>query len=193
MNSVPRETSEQLDRLADLVRIWTPKINLISRSSIEDFKTRHMEDSLQVAEAVTDAWTWCDLGSGGGFPGLVVAIRHPQTQVTLIESDQRKCVFLRHASRELGLAVTVANARIEDAVPTRANAVSARALAPLSRLIPMALRHGAAGARYVFPKGASFRQELDAARRDWSFEIDVRPSRTEKEAVILILENIERV
>lgn len=192
MSGVSRETSERLSKLADLVRAWTPKINLISKSSVGDLETRHIIDSLQVAEAANNVRAWCDLGSGGGFPGLVVAIVHPEIRVTLIESDQRKCVFLRHASRELGLSVTIRNARIENAEPTGADIVSARALAPLSQLIPLAVRHGSSDARFIFPKGASFRQELDAIRCDWSFEIDVRPSKTEKEAVILVLGNVER-
>lgn len=193
MTPVSRETTDRLRLLEDLVRAWTPRINLVSRASIDEIRNRHIADSLQVSDVVASPARWCDIGSGGGFPGLVIAICHEDTAVTLIESDHRKSVFLRHAANRLGVQVTIVTGRIEQVQPCAADIVSARALAPLDRLIPLARRHAGPNARFVFPKGARYRDEIAAARRHWSFEIDVRPSRTDKEAVILILENLERV
>ena len=189
---VSRETTEQFERLDTLVRLWNSKINLVSKVTIEELQTRHIADSVQVSEAVEQSKNWADLGSGGGFPGLVVAICKPKTSVTLVEADQRKAVFLRRAVSELGLNARVLSSRIEDIEPLSADVISARALAPLDKLIPLAVRHGRPETRYVFPKGARFREEIAAVRRTWRFEIDVRPSRTDKEAVILIMERIER-
>ena len=193
MSDVSRETSQALIRFEALVRAWSPKINLVAKSTLPEIASRHIADSAQVAEMCPDADTWCDLGSGGGFPGIVVAILLPETRVTLIESDARKAVFLRHAARELGLTADVLNTRIEAAIPAGAEVVSARALAPLDRLLPLAQRHGRKGTRYLFPKGARYRDEIAAARETWSFDIDVRPSKTDNEAVILCLENLSRV
>ncbi|WP_375260289.1 16S rRNA (guanine(527)-N(7))-methyltransferase RsmG [Palleronia sp.] len=190
--SVSRETEARCARLAALVRRWNPRINLVSKSSLEDLETRHIADSLAVASSVSDVRTWVDLGSGGGFPGLVVSICKPDAQVTLVESDQRKAVFLRRASSELGLNVAVRASRIEEVPPLLPDAISARALAPLDRLLALAVPHGRADTRYVFPKGARYREEIEAARKNWRFDIDVQPSKTDKEAVILVMENIER-
>lgn len=189
---VSRETTAQFERLENLIRLWNPKINLVSKTTIEDLRTRHIADSLQVAEAAEHCDTWADLGSGGGFPGLVVAICKPEADVVLVEADQRKAVFLRRAVGELGLNARVVSSRIEEIEPLRSDVISARALAPLEKLIPLALRHGRPDTRYVFPKGARFREEIEIARRSWRFEIDVRPSRIDKEAAILIMERIER-
>ena len=157
---------------------------------MDALETRHLEDGVQVAETIESCKTWADLGSGGGFPGLVVAICKPEARVTLVESDQRKAVFLRRAAAELKLNVAVQSARIESIPPLLTDVISARALAPLDRLIPLAYRHGRHDTRYVFPKGSRYKEELSEARKNWRFEIDVLPSRTDKDAVILIMENI---
>lgn len=190
--NVSRETQTQFARLAALVRLWNPRINLVSKASLGDLEARHIADSVQAACSVPYARTWVDLGSGGGFPGLVVAICNPETQVTLIEADQRKAVFLRRASSELDLNVIVRASRVEEVPPLLPDTISARALAPLDKLLALAIRHGRPDTRYVFPKGARFRDEIEAARKNWRFEIDVQPSKTDKEAVILVMENIER-
>lgn len=190
--NVSRETEAKFTCLAALVRLWNPKINLISKTTLADLETRHVADSVQVAYTVPDARTWVDLGSGGGFPGLVVAICKPEAHVTLVESDQRKAVFLRRVSSELDLNVTVRASRAEEVPPLLPDAISARALAPLDKLLALAARHGRQDTRFVFPKGVRYRDEIAAARKSWRFEIDVQPSTTDKEAVILVMENIER-
>ncbi|TRD22782.1 16S rRNA (guanine(527)-N(7))-methyltransferase RsmG [Palleronia caenipelagi] len=194
MTHVSRETQERLEEFADLVRQWNPRINLVARSTLADLWARHVEDSLQVSLIpAEDVSAWCDIGSGGGFPGVVVAIARPEISVTLIESDLRKATFLRHACRTLSLNARVLSDRIENVEPQAAPVVSARALAPLTDLLGLASRHGMATTRYLFPKGVRHEEEIRIARKDWSFHIDLIPSAIEKGSVILDLQRVQRV
>ena len=193
MTQVSRETLDRLASFESLVKKWSRKINLVSCSSLARVWERHILDSLQVEHLAAGGSTWADLGSGAGFPGLVVSICRPDVHVTLVEADQRKAAFLQHVAGELDLNARIVAERIERCGPLGADIVSARALAPLSDLLSLAVRHGRPSARFVFPKGKRHREEIDAARQDWSFRIDVQPSRTEKGAVILLMENISRV
>ena len=155
--NVSRETLADLEAFERLVRQWNPKINLVSKSSLEDIRTRHIEDSLQLYELNNRAGKWLDLGSGGGFPGLVLAIADKNgarsNQFHLVESDQRKCAFLQTAARELGLEVQIHSQRIEQLEPQEADVVSARALADLPSLLELAHRHMKPDAVAYFPKG----------------------------------------
>jgi len=139
---------------------------------------------------------WVDLGSGGGFPGLVVAImgmdQKSPANVTLVESDTRKCAFLRSVIRETGAPATVINDRIENTPPLQADILSARALADLSKLLSFADRHLAKSGMAIFPKGASWTNELSQAQRAWSFSHRVVKSRTETGPVILTITGIAR-
>ena len=191
--SVSRETCDRLQIYADLLRVWSKKINLVSPRTLETLESRHLEDSAQISPYAGHWSTWCDLGSGGGLPGLVVSIHNPDKQVTLIESDQRKSIFLKHVSRTLALKTTILNERIENTVAQSADIVSARALAPLHQLIPLAVRHAHPRTRFIFLKGAQWRTEVAEAQKTYRFDIDARPSITDKDAIVLILENIERV
>ena len=195
--NVSRETSEQLDRFEALLRRWNPRINLVSKTSLTDLRTRHTADSLQLYDLAPPGATWCDLGSGGGFPGLIVAIasaaRGDKRSFTLIESDQRKSAFLRTAVRELGLACAVLSQRIEIAQPQNADVLSARALADLPTLLFFAERHLAPGGTALFPKGATWKKELEDARRQWSFEAEAITSKTEPTAAILKINGVTRV
>ena len=136
---VSRETFARLETYVGLIQKWNPRINLVSRNSLDDLWIRHIEDSLQVARAIPMPDRWVDLGSGGGLPGLVAAIlaaeESPDTRFTLIESDQRKSVFLRTVARECDLNVQVISDRIEKAKPQKADVLSARALADLTTLL----------------------------------------------------------
>ena len=144
-SDVSRETFERLEVFSEVLTKWNPKINLVSRKSLEDLWTRHILDSVQVFEIAPNTKTWLDIGSGGGLPGIIVAIlaaeRSPETKVTLMESDQRKCAFLRNAARECGVQVTVKSQRIEEAEPESAGVMSARALADLDILLGYSERH----------------------------------------------------
>lgn len=196
--NVSRETFEELRAYEGLVRRWNSAINLVSKASIHSLWQRHIADSAQAFAALqtNTARSWVDLGSGGGFPGLVVAILakelQPELRVTLVESDLRKATFLRQAAQALSLSVTVHGVRIESLAPQNADILSARALAPLWDLLAHAERHLRKGGVAVFPKGARFAAELDDARKLWAFDVDAQPSLSDSEAAILVIRNIHR-
>lgn len=197
--TVSRETSERLARFCALVAKWNPAINLVSRASLKDLETRHLLDSMQLFQHLpAHAQRWADLGSGGGFPGLVVAIlaagAAPKLSVDLIESDRRKAAFLRTAAHDLGLEnVTVFAERIETVSQRHADVISARALAPLADLLGHAERHLAPSGIALFLKGAQHATEIDVALASWRFDVQKIPSRTDPQAVILKIGGIARV
>lgn len=182
---VPRGTLDRLTAYEALLRKWTPRINLVAKSTLDDLWTRHFRDSAQLAALAGPAETWADLGSGGGFPGLVVAMLRPDTHVTLVESDQRKATFLRAVARETDTPATVIAKRIEDVDPLATQVLSARALAPLPALLTFAERHLAPGGIALFPKGATWRDEVAKALESWRFDCEEYPSQTDPDGVIL--------
>lgn len=187
---VSRETLGRLKAYMEMVGRWNPRINLVSRATMPDAWRRHIVDSAQLwLHADPAATTWLDIGSGGGFPGLVVAIMapdlSPRLRVTLIDADQRKCVFLREAARQLEIAVTVLNQRVETLTPAGADVISARALAPLCDLLGHANRHLGKHGTALFLKGKMAQSEIDEAREKWSFEFDRLQSLTSSDGVIL--------
>lgn len=193
---VSRETMDRLEVFADRVRHWNQKINLVSKGSIPHLMERHILDSVQLL-SVLDApvESWADLGSGGGFPGLVLAIAGGGSlidRVTLVESDSRKCAFLIDTIRAMNLNAKVINDRIEATPGLAANVVSARALAPLDVLLGFAHSHLAPGGRAVFPKGIRHQEEIDAAAKVWDFSVEMKASTTEAGACVLVLESIAR-
>ncbi|GAB4381915.1 16S rRNA (guanine(527)-N(7))-methyltransferase RsmG [Albidovulum sp.] len=195
---VSRETLDRLEALAALLTRWNPRINLVSARTLPQLWTRHFLDSAQLLDlAPPAARHWADLGSGGGFPGLVVAIlaaeQRPGLAVTLVESDQRKAAFLQTAARTLGLDLRVVAARIEAVPPLAADILSARALAPLPVLLSHAERHLAAGGTALFPKGASLARELAEALESWRFSHKKIASLTDPDSVILSIGGISRV
>lgn len=196
--NVSRETSERLIMLANLLTKWNPRINLVSKSSLKELWTRHIFDSAQVFQlAAHPVAHWVDIGSGGGFPGLVVALMAPEhgtpKVVTLIESDQRKCAFLRTVLRETGVEGTVLAERIEKTKGQDADILSARALADLSTLFTFADHHLAPNGTALFSKGASWEKEVEMARESWSFNLDVITSKTDPNSVVLKVKDIQRV
>jgi 16S rRNA (guanine527-N7)-methyltransferase len=196
--NVSRETHFRLKTLLELIERWNPKINLVSAGSLSHGWNRHVLDSAQLwMVGGATKGSWLDIGSGGGFPGLVIAILAdelaPNFPVTLVESDRRKCVFLTEAARQLGVRVRVRSERIENMEAMAADVVSARALAPLSTLLQNASRHLASGGVALFPKGQSFRSELASARDHWHFNCEAIKSLTDPNAVVLRIENIEHV
>jgi 16S rRNA (guanine527-N7)-methyltransferase len=195
---VSRETLERLEIYATLLRKWNPAINLVAPSTLPGLWRRHFLDSAQILSlAPKGARSWVDLGTGGGFPGLIVAIlaaeARPEILLTCIESDQRKATFLRTVVRETGVDAIILPFRIENTPPQNADVVSARALAPLPRLLELAARHLNPAGLALFLKGAGYGRELEEALEKWSFAVDTIPSQTESEAVILKIGEIERV
>jgi 16S rRNA (guanine527-N7)-methyltransferase len=194
---VSRETFTLLEAYAALVRRWTPAINLVSKSTLDDLWRRHISDSAQLFTLCpASAVSWVDLGSGAGFPGLVVAVLakqlQPGLQVTLVEADLRKATFLRQAAQALNLTVTVRSERIETLPPQNADVLSARALAALPDLLVYADKHLRPDGLAIFPKGVRYKAELDQARIAWDFSVDTRSSLFESDAAILTIRNIHR-
>lgn len=197
LENVSRETLTLLREYEALVQKWTKKINLVSNRDAGQVWERHIVDSVQVYDLATKEGTWLDIGSGGGFPGIVAAIlakeESPDRAFTLVDSDQRKCAFLRTAARELGLNVKVLAERVEKIVPLSATVMSARALDDLDGLLAHAERHLAIGGTALFPKGATWKKEHEAAQKHWSYELEVIKSRTNPDATILKIKELSRV
>ena len=190
--SVSRETAERLDIVVGELQRWQQVRNLVAKSTLPQLWTRHVADSLQLAELGGDGPDWVDLGSGGGFPGLVVAATRPELRVHLVESDGRKCAFLRHAVRVAGLSATVHEGRIDSVLPRLGvpATVSARALADLPDLLDLAESMLMAGAVGLFPKGRGYAAELTRAEQAWRFTADILPSRTDPDARILRIRDV---
>ena len=198
MSFVSRETEGRLRTYQARLAKWQERINLVSPATVKDSWERHFEDSIQLLPLIPGkVRTLYDLGSGAGFPGLVLAVARPDISVTLVESDTKKCAFLSAVSRETGVAVTVENTRIEAAtrVLPPPDLITARALAALEILFsyvwPWA--EAAPDMIMIFPKGESWRTETEAARAaGWSFDVSETPSVTDKSARILVFTNLRK-
>ena len=195
---VSRETIERLEAYEALLKKWNPKINLVSRTTLDEIWHRHFADSAQMYQHIDASLkNWLDFGSGAGFPALVLATlaqeKAPELRFTLVESDQRKAAFLMTVSNALGLNATVITKRIEAVVPQKADIISARAVAALDKLLHWAAPHAHKSTVLLFPKGNSYESELTAARKHWHIEAEVIPSVTDSGAVILRIEDFERV
>lgn len=191
------DLQHRLGTFVGLVEKWNPSINLVSRDSLPLIWSRHIEDSLQLLDVLAcEPRLWLDMGSGGGFPGAVVAIaaraRGLKTSFVLAESDQRKAAFLRTVSRETGAGFEVLASRIEDLAPQDADVVSARALAPLTVLCGYANRHLSDDGVAIFPKGQNAEREVAEARNVWQFDLTTEPSRTDPNAKLLVLRGLRR-
>ncbi len=194
---VSRETSRRLETYAELLRTWQKSINLVAPSTVDDVWHRHFADSAQLlALAPVGAIRWLDLGSGAGFPGLVVGLllaERGECRLTLIESDARKCAFLREVIRQTGLGPLVAVDIVAERIETAANTtkvgvtdvISARALAPLDRLLGWCQPFFGPTTVALLPKGRDVAAEFVAARRLWAFEADLVASRTLKDGRIV--------
>lgn len=191
--AVSRETADKLDRFLTLVLAWNRTINLVGKQDEAQLRQRHLEDSLALLPHLPEGFERAiDLGSGGGFPGLVLAIatgRH----FDLVEADQRKAAFLREAARITGAPATVHALRIEAARLPPAPLVTARALAPLPTLLAWAAPLLAPGGVCVFPKGRTAGEELTEARRQWHMRVEQWSNPLAPDARILRLSEISRV
>jgi 16S rRNA (guanine527-N7)-methyltransferase len=194
---VSRETFERLEAYVALIEKWNPKINLVSKSSLPEIWDRHIWDSAQIFDIAVEGSVWADFGSGGGLPGIVLAIfakeLRPDMQFYLVESDQRKCAFLRNAVREIGLNVKVHAERIEVLDPIGASVISARALTDLNGLLEFVERHSAKNGVAILPKGETWEKEILQAQENWSFEYEEITSKTNNNAAILKIKEFARV
>ncbi len=194
--NVSRETKDKLDLLERELRRWQAIKNLVGPATLDRIWDRHIVDSLQLLDLAPEAKTWVDLGSGAGFPGLVLAIAGQERglKVHLVESNSRKCAFLRQIARLTGASAIVHEARLEVVIPSfvgKADVVSARALAALPQLLEWTEPMLKAGTIGLFPKGRDAESELTEARKRWTFKADILPSRTDSEARILRITSIE--
>ena len=189
--SVSRETEERLAVFVDLLDRWRGRINLIADSTFASVWTRHIADSAQLLALAPDAKRWLDMGSGAGFPGLVVAIQlagMPGAIVHCVESNQRKCAFLSEAARATGAAAAIHPARVETIEPDSlgpVDAVTARAFAPLPLALKLARPWIERGAIAVFPRGESARDQIAALPEANDYAIEALPSVVTRKAAIL--------
>jgi 16S rRNA (guanine527-N7)-methyltransferase len=198
LTPVSRETAERLDQFVELLLRWQGAVQLVAKSTLPQLWTRHVADSLQLLDLAPGAKVWADLGSGGGFPGVVLAIalkEKPGAQIHLIESDQRKGAFLREAVRALELPAMIHVKRIEE-IPAGAlpglEAITARALAPLPELLEIAAPLMQSGAKGLFMKGANVENELTEATKSWKILSTLVPSKTDAAGRIVIVERALR-
>ena len=192
------ETVARLDRYVALLLEWQAKTNLVAPSTLPHLWTRHIADSLQLLDLAPAAKVWVDLGSGGGFPGVVLACAladMPDTKVHLVERNAKKAAFLREAVRVTSAPATVHLAEIGDIVDrigSRVDCVTARALAPLHQLVGFAEPFVRDGAKALFPKGQDVEAELTEATKYWNIEPRLHSSRTGGHGWIVELDRIER-
>ena len=183
-----------LERLQVLLADWNGRMNLVSAASLADYWGRHVLDSAQLLPLAPAARSWVDIGAGAGFPGLVLAILlkdDPRAKVHLVESQTKRCRFLEAAVAELALPAEVHNVRAED-LKLKADVVTARAVAPLARLLGFARPYLAKGATGLFLKSESVAVEIDEARKSWRFTYDVVRSVSDSRGRIVKVEGLAR-
>lgn len=197
---VSRETLTRLLTYQALLGRWQQRINLVGPATLDDFWARHAADSAQLLALAGDRRIWLDLGSGGGFPGLVVAIMLAESggHVHLVESDGRKAAFLRTVIREVGVPASVHNRRAEELAMARetfladVQVISARALAPLPDLLELVAPFFNSSTIALLHKGAGWQDELTRAEQCWNIDVEALPSRTHDAARILHLRHLSR-
>ena len=189
---VPRETMARLDAFAALLREENERQNLVSRASLDRLWTRHIADSAQLLRfAPAPDASWVDLGTGAGFPGLIVAALH-QGPVTLIEARRLRAEFLARAAESLDIAVEIVAGRAERVPPRRFDVISARAFAPLGRLLHLGTGFSTANSIWLLPKGRNAETELEALDSSWQGDFRLEPSVTDPEAQIIVAEGVHR-
>jgi len=189
---VSRETLARLEAYVDLLTRWSVRINLVGRDTLADLWRRHILDSAQLHRFIpSTAKTLIDVGSGAGLPGLVLAILGV-AGVELVEADSRKAAFLREAARVTDADVTIRPCRIQAVPPHPANVVTARACAPLDRLLDLAAPFLAPDTLCLFLKGQRFNEELTLARKAWTMNVSVEQSLSDRRGVVLRLQQVAR-
>ncbi len=197
LSDVSRETVDNLFEFEALFRKWSKAINLASPSTLDQLWDRHILDSAQLFNLAPVAKNWLDLGSGGGFPGVILAIllkERPEGRIDLVESNGKKAAFLRTAIGQFSAPGTVYAARI-DAVWSKIatpDIITARALASLNDLFTLAEPWLAAGATALFQKGRDYRREIDESRDGWTFDLLEHASVVDKDSVVLQISNLRR-
>jgi 16S rRNA (guanine527-N7)-methyltransferase len=193
-SSVSRETLDRLTRYAELLADWNARHNLVSAGSMADLWRRHFWDSAQIAELVPEqAKSVIDLGSGAGFPGLVLATMRPDLRITLTEATRKKSEFLKTVAADLGLNTEDRNQRLEEMAPEAFDVITARACAPLDQLLSYAQRFWRKGSRALLHKGQNLASELTEAHKSWSIQAEQHSSRSDPSGIILEIRELQRV
>jgi 16S rRNA (guanine527-N7)-methyltransferase len=196
LTPVSRETLARLDRFVELLLDTQSHTNLIGAGTIPELWTRHVADSLQLLDLAPDAQVWLDLGSGAGFPGVVIACalaEQPGTAVHLVESTRKKAAFLQRVAETLALPATVHHIRVESLSPGfAAQVITARALAPLPQLLGYVAPWLKSGAKALLPKGQDVEAELTEAAKYWKIEADLVASRTNPAGRIVVVRGLRR-
>ena len=192
--NVSRETFQELKTYEASLHEWQNKFNLVSKSSLEESWQRHFLDSIQLYSLIPDdAKLLYDLGSGAGFPGMVIAVmakgRTPSLKVKMIESITKKTLYLKHVAEITKTDVEVINERIEKLKPEKADVITSRALASLAELFALVEKFCGPKTKCIFPKGRKHQEEITEAKTKWSFDCEVLPS---EDGVILIVTNLRR-
>ena len=196
--NVSRETFDKLKHYQSMLIEWQARFNLVSSSTLEDAWNRHFLDSAQLFSLIPNqAKILYDFGSGAGFPGMVLAImaneKMPNLQVSLIESTTKKTLYLNEVKTVLNLSnVTVLNKRTEDILLPPADVITARAVASLDKLLGYVFKFTNRQTKLIFPKGKSYREELETAAKLWNFKLEVCKNETSADGVVLLLENLRR-
>jgi 16S rRNA (guanine527-N7)-methyltransferase len=184
--AVSRETIDRLTLYEKLLMRWQKAVNLVAPATLQQVWHRHFADSAQLMALAPEARIWLDLGTGAGFPGMVVAIllaNRRNVSVHLVESNARKCAFLREVARQTGTSVEIHQTRIESLAGAdrviRPDVIVARALSPLPKLLGQALPFFGPGTRALFLKGRTADEELEAAQERYAFDVALHPSRTD--------------
>ncbi len=190
--NVPRETIDKLYLYEHTLSKWQKSINLISKTTIPDIWTRHFLDSAQLSDFIPDrAATILDIGSGAGFPSMVLAIMG-YLNIHLVESDSKKCAFLREISRTCNVSPTISNLRIENLPPLPCDVILSRACAPLVLLISYAVPFLTKKTYCLFPKGQNYTKEIDDALELWDFEYTIIPSLSDASGKIIKITHISK-
>jgi 16S rRNA (guanine527-N7)-methyltransferase len=188
---VSRETLARLTAYADLLVEWNARHNLVAKSTLPDLWQRHFWDSAQLAPLIpAQARSLADLGSGAGFPGLVLAALRPDIPVTLHEATTKKCAFLQAAADRMGLTITIENARMEDRPQKAFDVVTARACAPLPLLLEYAHRFVGPNSVCLFLKGQNVGAELTEAHKYWNMEVSQVPSQTDPSGAMVTVRKL---
>ena len=193
---VSRETYDRLTEYHDLLVLWSKTHNLIGPKEVSELWERHIADSLQLWPFVQNAKTVLDIGSGAGLPGLVLSCcagSEQKIEFILVESNAKRCAFLRHVGRELSLPIAVMNTRMESVSRETIDVITARAVTDLSGLISYSEKWLEKSTTGVFLKGRNWKSELTAAQHCWNLKSDTTPSRTDSEGVILRVSEVQRV
>ena len=188
----PNDILSKLQTYQTLLLKWQKSVNLVSNSTIADSWNRHFIDSAQLAKYITKPNPRVvDIGSGGGFPGLVLAMML-DGEFHLVESDKKKCIFLSEVSRETGTNIIIHNDRIETVSISDIDYITSRACANVSQIFNLSEKLVSRGTEYLLLKGKTHRIEIDEAKKEWQFEVEIFPSITENDSALLSVSKIQR-